>query len=488
MTHTVCFTCSVVGVRSVAQRGRGWPAAVIAVVAVVLGAPAVAPGAVVSVAPGLPAPGERITVAAAGLPPGAAGIARLTGVRERAFRVSAAGQATVKLRVPRAARSGARRLIVRAGGSRIATTLNVGARSGAPSTLAADSGGLRVVLTPMQGRVGDELEASDHRLSAASGDHCPARRHRACQHPRGVGRAGAAAGRGAGDRARQVRGHGRRRAKQDRAALRIAARVRVAAGRGDAPASCGAARRAAAAARGSACAAASAACGSTCPAASAAGAPPAPPPPPPVAPPAPPPPPPPPRRRHRRLRRCSSAPATSRPATHGRRGDRRAARRHPRDRLHPGRQRLQRRHAVAVRALLRAAWGRHKSRTRPAVGNHEYDGTATRATSTTSARPPGRPARATTATTSARGTSSCSTATARSSAAVMPGRRRSSGCAPTSPRTRRAARSRSGTTRASAAGDARQRHRGAAVLAGAVRGRCRARPAPATSTPTSATR
>jgi hypothetical protein len=51
------------------------------------------------------------------------------------------------------------------------------------------------------------------------------------------------------------------------------------------------------------------------------------------------------------------------------------------------------------------SWGRHKARTKPSVGNHEY-GTANASGSTTSARLRGSPPRAITATMWATGTSS----------------------------------------------------------------------------------
>ena len=97
------------------------------------------------------------------------------------------------------------------------------------------------------------------------------------------------------------------------------------------------------------------------------------------------------RHRHRHLRPaipCSSARATSRRATAGDEataalldgiagtvftlGD---------NVYRPARRRVQR--------LLRAVLGRHKARTRPAAGNHEYDTAARRATSPTSAPRPG---------------------------------------------------------------------------------------------------
>ena len=68
------------------------------------------------------------------------------------------------------------------------------------------------------------------------------------------------------------------------------------------------------------------------------------------------------RRRHRLLR------------FRQRRGDRQAAGRHPGDGLHRRRQRLHRRDAQEFAQCYEPTWGRHKARTMPAVGNHEYQG------------------------------------------------------------------------------------------------------------------
>ena len=73
------------------------------------------------------------------------------------------------------------------------------------------------------------------------------------------------------------------------------------------------------------------------------------------------------------------------------------------------------------------SWGRHKARTKPAVGDHEYSLPGRPGTSTTSARRRASPARAGTATTWAPGTSSCSTATAPRWAAAAPGPSSTSG-------------------------------------------------------------
>ncbi len=62
------------------------------------------------------------------------------------------------------------------------------------------------------------------------------------------------------------------------------------------------------------------------------------------------------------------------------------------------------------------SWGRHKARTRPAPGNHDYRTTGAAAYFAYSGHPPGIRRRATTATTSAPGTSSSSTAIAARSA------------------------------------------------------------------------
>ena len=58
---------------------------------------------------------------------------------------------------------------------------------------------------------------------------------------------------------------------------------------------------------------------------------------------------------------------------HRRLGNGSVARQHSRDRLHHGRQRVPERHAGRLQHVLRADLGRHKARTRPSPGNHEYN-------------------------------------------------------------------------------------------------------------------
>jgi len=62
---------------------------------------------------------------------------------------------------------------------------------------------------------------------------------------------------------------------------------------------------------------------------------------------------------------------------------------------------------IEFAACYEASWGRHRPRTRPSPGNHDYLTPAGRATSTTSAPPLAIRPGATTVTTSAPGTSSC---------------------------------------------------------------------------------
>ena len=98
-------------------------------------------------------------------------------------------------------------------------------------------------------------------------------------------------------------------------------------------------------------------------------------------------------------------------------------------------------------------WGRHKARTMPVVGNHEYVGPDADGYFAYFGRPPPmgrRPDGATTTTGSAPGTSSSSTPTAPKSAAAEPARPRSSGCGAYWPHRRPTARSPCGTTPCSA--------------------------------------
>ena len=152
--------------------------------------------------------------------------------------------------------------------------------------------------------------------------------------------------------------------------------------------------------------------------------------------------------------------------------------------VHAGRQRLPQRdrQAVSPSATTRPGVG-----TRRARGRCRATTTTARparpATSATSAAPPAIRDRATTATTWGRGASwSCSTATAGRSAAAVRARRRSSGCARTSPAHPSAVHARdTGTTRASAPGVHGRRTGHAAALAGALRrgrGRRARRPRP----------
>ena len=86
-------------------------------------------------------------------------------------------------------------------------------------------------------------------------------------------------------------------------------------------------------------------------------------------------------------------------------------------------------------AFYDPTWGRHKDKTRPIVGNHEYHTRGRRDTSTTSARQPETARRASTPSTSVTGASTRSTPIAARSTA-RPDPSRSSGCAATSRPTR----------------------------------------------------
>jgi hypothetical protein len=123
----------------------------------VLGAlalPAAAHGAALSVTPGIATAGAPVTVDARGLTPRAAGVATLAGAPSRRFRADARGRARVVLRL-RPSAHGSRRLTVRAGARRVSTRLTVVASASPSSTLAALSGGPRVLLDPSSGRPGD---------------------------------------------------------------------------------------------------------------------------------------------------------------------------------------------------------------------------------------------------------------------------------------------------------------------------------------------
>ena len=121
-----------------------------------LALPVPAHGAALSVTPGVATAGAPVTVTARGLKPRAAGVARLPGARSRGLRVDAQGRASVVLTL-RGSAHGSRRLTVRAGGTGVSTRLTVVARRRPPSTLGAVTGGPRVLLAPSRGRAGDRL-------------------------------------------------------------------------------------------------------------------------------------------------------------------------------------------------------------------------------------------------------------------------------------------------------------------------------------------
>lgn len=139
-------------------RHRPRTVATIAGLLTLLATPAAARAAALSVTPGLPERGARVTVAASGFEAHGRGIAQLAGARTRRFRVDARGRATIRLYLRRATRTGSRRLRVRTSNKSVTTTLTVRARRAAPSRLAALSNGRRALLRPTSGRAGEPLE------------------------------------------------------------------------------------------------------------------------------------------------------------------------------------------------------------------------------------------------------------------------------------------------------------------------------------------
>ena len=81
-----------------------------------LALPAAARAAALTVTPGVPERGARVTIAASGLKAGSRGVAQLAGARTRRFRVDARGRATIRLHLRRSIRTGSRRRRARAGG------------------------------------------------------------------------------------------------------------------------------------------------------------------------------------------------------------------------------------------------------------------------------------------------------------------------------------------------------------------------------------
>ena len=131
----------------------GGPAAL----AMVLALPAAASAAKLSLSPGVPARGAQVTIAASGFAPGSRGVARLAGARSAGFRADTRGRATIRLQLRRSARLGSHRLVVRAGRRHVSTVVTVVARRREPSRLAALTNGRRVLLTPARGRSGAPL-------------------------------------------------------------------------------------------------------------------------------------------------------------------------------------------------------------------------------------------------------------------------------------------------------------------------------------------
>jgi hypothetical protein len=118
--------------------------------------PGAAEAAVVSVTPGVARAGAPVTVSVRGLPPRTSGVARLSGARSRSLRSDSRGRASVVMHLRRSA-GGSRRLSVRAGRTSVSTRVTVGSRRSPSSNLTASSGGQRVLLEPTSGRAGERF-------------------------------------------------------------------------------------------------------------------------------------------------------------------------------------------------------------------------------------------------------------------------------------------------------------------------------------------
>jgi hypothetical protein len=119
--------------------------------------PSTAGAAALVATPGIPARGTSVTLAGTGFARGASGVANLSGQRSVGFRVDGHGRASVVIRVRRSAGTGAHRLVMRAGRTRISTTLTVVGSRGPLARLVALSSGQRALLAPAHARSGDRF-------------------------------------------------------------------------------------------------------------------------------------------------------------------------------------------------------------------------------------------------------------------------------------------------------------------------------------------
>jgi hypothetical protein len=119
--------------------------------------PSVAGAAVLVATPGILARGASVTLTGTGFARGAPGVVSLSGQRSASFRVDGRGRASVVLRIRRSTATGARRLVMRAGATRVSTRLTVVASRRVLARLVALSSGQRALLTPAHARPGDRF-------------------------------------------------------------------------------------------------------------------------------------------------------------------------------------------------------------------------------------------------------------------------------------------------------------------------------------------
>ena len=127
-------------------------------IAIAIATPQVAGAAVVTVTPALPAPGDAVSVRAAGFVPGTRGEAALGGAPKRRVRADRAGRVTVVLLLRASTGTGPHRLRVRAGRREMVTSVTILRPRAAPSTMAVLEGQRRVLVPVARGRPGDTIE------------------------------------------------------------------------------------------------------------------------------------------------------------------------------------------------------------------------------------------------------------------------------------------------------------------------------------------
>jgi acid phosphatase type 7 len=103
--------------------------------------------ATVTLTPGSPRPGDTVHIAGSGFRSGAPTTVQL-GRATQAVTADAAGRVFAVIPVAASAPTGPRRLVVRTGRLRVATTVRISRRAAPATTLAARSGGERLVLDP----------------------------------------------------------------------------------------------------------------------------------------------------------------------------------------------------------------------------------------------------------------------------------------------------------------------------------------------------